>query len=69
MGHIGLLPQTSTNFKAKGKNFAQKKQIFEDALAISNSGAFAIVVECVIENLAKKNYKKYFYTNNRYRCL
>ena len=54
MGHIGLLPQTSSNFRPKGKNFAQKKQIFEDALAISNSGAFAIVVECVIENLAKK---------------
>ena len=54
MGHIGLLPQTSSNFRAKGKNFTQKKQIFEDALAISNSGAFAIVVECVIENLAKK---------------
>ena len=54
MGHIGLLPQTSRNFKPKGKNFNQKKQIFEDALAISNSGAFAIVVECVIENLAKK---------------
>ena len=54
MGHIGLLPQTSSNFKPRGKNFTQKKQIFEDALAISNSGAFAIVVECVIENLAKK---------------
>ena len=54
MGHIGLLPQTSRNFKPKGKNFNQKRQIFEDALAISNSGAFAIVVECVIENLAKK---------------
>ncbi len=58
MGHIGLLPQTSNNFKAKGKNFIQKKQIFEDALAVSNSGAFAIVVECVIENLAKKITKK-----------
>ena len=54
MGHIGLLPQTSSNFRAKGKNFTQKKQIFEDALAISTSGVFAIVVECVIESLAKK---------------
>ena len=54
MGHIGLLPQTSSNFKIKGKNFIQKKQIFEDALAVSNSGAFAIVIECVIEDLAKK---------------
>ena len=32
----------------------QKKQIFEDAIAVSNSGAFAIVIECVVENLAKK---------------
>ncbi len=54
MGHIGLLPQTSGKFKIKGKNFIQKKQIFQDALAISNSGAFAIVIECVIESLAKK---------------
>ena len=54
MGHVGLLPQTSTNFKARGKNFAQKNKIFEDAIAISNSGVFAIVIECVVENLAKK---------------
>ena len=54
MGHVGLLPQTATNYKTKGKNFTQKKQIFEDAIAVSNSGAFAIVIECVVENLAKK---------------
>ena len=54
MGHIGLLPQTSTNFKVKGRNFIQKKQILKDAMAISNSGVFAIVIECVVESLAKK---------------
>jgi len=54
MGHVGLLPQTSTNFKTKGKNLFQRKQIYEDAIAISNSGAFAIVLECVVEDLAKK---------------
>ena len=54
MGHVGLLPQTSTDFKVKGKNFFQRKQIYEDATAISNSGVFAIVLECVVENLAKK---------------
>ena len=54
MGHVGLLPQTSTNYRTKGKNFTQKKQIFEDAIAVSNSGAFAIVIECVVEKLAKK---------------
>ena len=26
MGHVGLLPQTSTNFKTKGKNLTQKKK-------------------------------------------
>ena len=54
MGHVGLLPQTTTNFKVKGKNFIQKKEILEDAKAISNSGVFAIIVECVVEGLAKK---------------
>tara|TARA_Y100000590_G_scaffold470138_1_gene662251 strand:+ start:1273 stop:2052 length:780 start_codon:yes stop_codon:yes gene_type:complete len=54
MGHIGLLPQTSNNFKVKGKSNFQKKKIIEDAEAVSKSGAFAVVVECVIEKLAKK---------------
>ena len=54
MGHVGLLPQYSSNFKLKGKNFIQKKKILEDAVALSNSGVFAIVIECVVESLAKK---------------
>ena len=54
MGHVGLLPQTSTNFKVTGKNFVQRKRIFNDAKAISNSGVFAMVLECVVEDLAKK---------------
>ena len=53
MGHVGLLPQTAINFKVKGKNLIQKKRILEDAKAVSDSGAFAIIIECVIENLAK----------------
>ena len=53
MGHIGFLPQSSINFKVKGKNFIEKKKILEDAKAISNSGVFAIVVECVVEDLAQ----------------
>jgi len=54
MGHIGLLPQHSINFKSKGKNLIQRKQIFEDAIALSKAGVFCIVIECVIESLAKK---------------
>ena len=29
VGHVGLMPQTSTNFKVKGKNFVQKKKNFK----------------------------------------
>tara|TARA_B100000029_G_scaffold178286_1_gene175684 strand:- start:5104 stop:5883 length:780 start_codon:yes stop_codon:yes gene_type:complete len=58
MGHIGLLPQTSTNFKVKGKNSNQRKKIFSDAQAVSSSGVFSIVLECVVENLAKKITKE-----------
>ena len=54
MGHVGLLPQTSSNFKVRGRNFVQRKKIFDDAKAISNSGVFAMVLECVVEDLAKQ---------------
>ena len=54
MGHIGLLPQSSANFKLKGKNNVQQKNIFQDAVAVSNAGVFAIVIECVVESLARK---------------
>ena len=54
LGHIGLLPQTSSNFKVKGKSSIEKKMILKDAFAISNSGAFGIIIECVVESLAKK---------------
>jgi 3-methyl-2-oxobutanoate hydroxymethyltransferase len=54
MGHVGLLPQYASSYKIKGKNINQKRNILLDAIALSNSGAFAIVIECVVENLAKE---------------
>ena len=54
MGHIGLLPQSSTKYKLKGRKINENKKILDDAVAISKSGAFSIVVECVVESLAKK---------------
>jgi len=58
MGHIGLLPQTSSDFKVKGRDNIQKNKIYNDAIAISNSGVFAIIIECVVEDLAKKITKR-----------
>jgi len=54
LGHVGLLPQTSSNFKVKGKSITERKKILNDSIAISNSGAFAIIIECVIERLARE---------------
>ena len=53
MGHIGLLPQSTKRFKVKGRSLIEKKKILKDAIAISDSGVFAIVIECVVESLAK----------------
>ena len=54
MGHVGLLPQYSSNFKTKGKRRSERENILNDAKALSNAGVFAMVIECVIENLAKE---------------
>jgi len=53
MGHIGLLPQSTKKFRVKGRSLIEKKKILKDAIAISDSGVFAIVIECVVESLAK----------------
>ena len=54
MGHIGLLPQTTKKFKVKGTNKKEKIKILKDALSIAKAGAFAVVIECVKESLAKE---------------
>ena len=54
MGHIGLLPQSSANYKLQGRKINEKKKIIDDAKALSKSGVFAMVLECIVENLAKK---------------
>ena len=54
MGHIGLLPQSTKKFKLKGKNSFEKKKILRDGIALAKAGAFAIVIECVVESLAKE---------------
>ena len=53
MGHIGLLPQSEKGkFRFKGKTEIEGKKIFQDAKLLSEPGAFAIVIECVEQNLA-----------------
>ena len=54
MGHVGLLPQHALKFKLKGKSIYEQNLIYKDALALSKSGVFSIVIECVVEKLARK---------------
>lgn len=57
VAHIGLTPQsvhTLSGYRVQGKNDAQAEEIYQDALALEDAGAFAIVLECVPRGLAKR---------------
>lgn len=57
MGHIGLNPQrvlTLGGFRMMGRTEEQRKKIIEDAKALEEAGAFAIVIEMVPASLAKE---------------
>ncbi len=50
MGHIGLTPQSSGQlggFKAQGRTVKNARGVIEDALAVQEAGAFALLVEAV----------------------
>lgn len=55
--HIGLTPQAVNalgGFKVQGKSLESAKTLIEDALAVQEAGAFAVVLECVPATLAEK---------------
>jgi len=55
MGHIGLMPQslnTMGGFRARGRGDSEATAVMADAIAIAEAGAFSIVVEGVMEQLA-----------------
>ncbi|MDC3295739.1 3-methyl-2-oxobutanoate hydroxymethyltransferase [Candidatus Pelagibacter sp.] len=54
MGHLGVLPQSATNFKFKGKETSERKIILRDSKLLEEAGVFSIVLECVESSLAKK---------------
>src|SRR3989338_9958431 len=53
MGHIGLTPQTITNFKVQGKNEEDAKKLIEEAIELEKAGCFSLVLECIPLSLAK----------------
>lgn len=54
-GHIGMTPQSVNafgGFKVQGKTLDAAKRVIEDAIAVFEAGAFAVVLECVPAELA-----------------
>ena len=54
MGHIGLTPQTASEFKVQGKDEEAAKNLVKLAENLEEAGCFSIVLECVPSDLAKK---------------
>ncbi len=55
MGHVGLTPQavnTLGGYGARGRSEAERVKIVADARAVDAAGAFAIVIEGVVEPIA-----------------
>lgn len=55
MGHIGLTPQSVNQlggYKVQGKTLKAAVRLMEDARALEDAGAFALVLECVPASLA-----------------
>ncbi len=61
IGHIGLTPQSSGQlggFKAQGRTVDNARGVIEDALAVQEAGAFALLVEAVPPELTEFITKK-----------
>ncbi|ODU70831.1 MAG: 3-methyl-2-oxobutanoate hydroxymethyltransferase [Novosphingobium sp. SCN 66-18] len=55
MGHVGLTPQAVNvlgGYNARGRSEAEAAKIVGDARALADAGAFAIVIEGVVEPIA-----------------
>ncbi len=56
VAHLGLTPQSINafgGFKVQGKSEAAARKLVEDAKAVEEAGAFAVVLECVPAKLAE----------------
>ena len=56
VGHIGLTPQHISQlggYKAQGTDLETGSRVIEDALAVEKAGAFAIILECVPDQISR----------------
>jgi 3-methyl-2-oxobutanoate hydroxymethyltransferase len=56
MGHIGLTPQSVNalgGYRVQGRTKAAARRVWDDAKALQDAGAYAVVLECVPSPLAR----------------
>ena len=57
MGHLGLTPQWVRGlggFRVQARDAAGAEKLLEDALSLEKAGAFALVLECIPQALARE---------------
>jgi 3-methyl-2-oxobutanoate hydroxymethyltransferase len=55
MGHVGLTPQSIHHlgsFRVRGRDKEEARKVIEDARRLEQAGVFAVVLECIPEELA-----------------
>ena len=57
MGHLGVLPQSvnqQSGYRQRGRDPREAERIFNDARALQDAGAFAVVLEAIPPELAAR---------------
>jgi 3-methyl-2-oxobutanoate hydroxymethyltransferase len=57
MGHVGLTPQSIRHlgrFKVRGKESEEARKICADAQNLERAGVFAVILECIPQDLARR---------------
>lgn len=60
MGHVGLTPQSvhTLGYRQQGKTEAEAERVFQEAIALEQAGAFAVVLEHIPADLAQNITQK-----------
>ena len=58
VGHIGLTPQTATEYKIVGETPKEAKKMFSDAKALDDTGIQTLILECIPAKIAREITKQ-----------
>jgi len=60
IGHIGMTPQSAAQlggYKSQGRDAESARQLIEDAQALEDAGAFAVLLEAIPERVGQRIYE------------